>query len=870
MSWLTRLRRYLRDAVRGRRMAREIDEELRFHIETLVDELVARGANPDEARRIAARRFGRMDLVTDEARYARGVGLIDDLRQDVRYGLRRLRRQPGFAAAIVLTFGLGIGVNTVMFSMVDATLLKPLPFLHADRLFDIREVVRKGTAEETYYSGMSRRRFEEWRTQKGIFDAIEAYNNPRPVTARDGSTVFAATVSPGLLPLLGISPVLGRGFAPREAADRSVAVISEALWKTAFGFDRQVVGRRLALKDASPTVIGVLPRWARFPMGTRVDVWFPLAQSTAGVHVVARLRPGLTRTTAQPEIDRAAAAIQKARPDRQPWAADLDTIDPRRSEDGSQPVVLVAFGAVIFVLLTACANVANLLMTRASGRQREIGVRRALGASRLRIARQLLVESAILALAGGAVALLLAGWLVRLVPVVLPERLVWFSVHDMQVDWRVLAFGVATTGLVGLLAGALPAVRGTRLARPLLLSTSAPVAARGTSTRARDTLIAIQVAFALVLLAGSGLMLTSFARMVASDPGYDVRDLLAVNVELPENAYGGRPAQGAFFDRLLGQVWAMPGVAAATFGYAPPVALGGRFVPEGREQDPNLDVGPLTILHAGPAYFRVLGIRILRGRDFSADDRVGSTPVAIIDEDAARRCWPGQDPLGKRFRYSQYVPWITVIGVARNVKTYSVGEGQDGLEIYVPDSQAEELRYTTLLVRGRPGAAGLLPAVRARVKALEPAAAIGASSTVESMYERMFVNPRFTALVISLLALLALLTAAVGVYAMLWYAVMQRTAEIGIRVALGATSGRVARLVLADVFRPIAAGTGLGLLAAWWLTRFIAGQLYRVGAHDPATTGLAVLFLVFVAAVAAWGPVRRATRIDPMVALRCE
>jgi putative ABC transport system permease protein len=854
-------------------MAREVAEELQFHFDALVDELVARGGSPGEARRIAQRRFGRLDLVRDRAHYAKGIGLIDELRQDVRLGFRRLCHQPGFTLAVVLTFGLGIGINTALFSLVDALVLKPLPFNNADRLVDILSVSRKGTAEEARYRGLNTLQIEQWRSQRQIFDAVEQYGSVHPLELWDTEqTLFTADVSPGLFPLLGVGPALGRGFSPEEAGRRDMIIISNGLWKRAFGSDPHVLGRRLQLNAGSPAVIGVMPSGFRFPLDSRAtDVWFPLGGPFVG-RVVARLRPGLTQQSAQAYLDRAADAIQKAHPAQEPWGAEVVTIDPRTAAWFSpRSIALVAFGAVVFVLLTACANVANLLFARTTSRQREMAVRRALGAGRLRIARQLLAETGMLAAGGVVVTVALAGWLVRMMPAIMPARLVWLPVHEMKLDGRVLGFAIAATAVVGLLSGLLPALRGSR-EDPASLSTAVPTAARTRlHRRSRNVLIAVQAALALVLLTGAGLMTASFARMVLSDLGYDTRNLLSVDVRLPRAAHS-REDGATLMSRFLEHVRSIPGVLGAAQGSCPTKAVRGVFIVEGTEGRPRSGLTP-ALLQGGPDYFRVLGIPIVAGRAFSDHDRADTMPVAIIDERAARQAWPGQNPIGKRFRYSPFAPspWLTVVGIARPVKLTDVAEARESFQVYLPLSQTPGGR--ALLVRADDDTARdgrLLAAIRARLQTLEPSATIANAEFADEAYGEAFASPRFTTLVIALFAGLALLTAAVGVYAVLWYTVTQRTSELGVRMALGARAGDVWRLVVADALRPVLAGMCAGIVAALWLTKFIASQLYHVGPRDPVTIGLVLAFFILVAIAAASGPAWKAARIDPLAALRCE
>jgi len=697
------------------------------------------------------------------------------------------------------------------------------------------------------------------------------------LTLADGQTsVLVARVGPGLFPLLGMTLAIGRGFLPGEGDDHDVVVISDGLWKRAFGSDPRILDRRLQLKDVSAAVVGVMPPGPAFPFADPpVEAWFPLGAvpdpgDSPFVGVVARLRPGLTPASAQPLLDEAATRIQKARPNRTPWGAELDTIDPRWWRAANNSMVLVAFGAVAFVLLSACANVANLLLARTSNREREFAVRRALGAGRIRLARQLLAESSLLALAGCAFAMCAALWLVRVIGSVLPPGAVLLSVHQMQVDWRVLAFALGVSLIVALASGVLPAVRGAGQAAPTLLTTTGRTMTRTREhRRTRDAFIAVQVAFAVVLLIGSGLLVTSFVRMVGLEPGYDVRNLLAVSVTLPEKDYSDLPRRQAFYDQLLETVRGVPGIEAATTGYPPASEGAGHLVPEGQEQHPESG-GPAAILRAGPDYFRVLGIRLIEGREFSISDRAGGAPVCIIDEQAARRFWPAQTALGQRVRYSPLVPWITVVGVARNVKTSGAARAIDKFAVYLPQSQDTQLWATSLLVRSGRDARDVAAAVRARVRALEPRATMPFSGPVEELYARAWVVPRFGALIMSGFAALALLTAAAGLYAMLRYAVTQRTAEIGVRMALGARPAALIRLVFADAIRPVTVGVVGGLGIAAWLVRFVEASLYHVSPYDPLTLLVVATVFAAVAAAAVYGPVRRAIRIDPIVALRAE
>ena len=863
--------------VRRKHADAQLDEELSEYLSASIDAKVASGLSHAEARRQALAEFGSTAAVKEWVRDAGWESRIESVWQDIRYALRILRRSPGFAAVAILTFAVGIGANTAVFSIVDAALLKPLPFLHADRLVDILEVRMPGTAEETIQSGMHRARAEEWRTQTQIFDAVEMHRTPRPTALGDtGASIGVAQVSAGALPLLGLFPVMGRHFSAEESAsgDQRVLLISDGLWTRAFGAAPDIVGREIVLAQRTVVIIGVMPPHSGFPMGRPVDAWLPLTNvadpkdpTSRIVGIVARLREGLTPATAQPELARAAKAIQRDLPAREAWTAKVDTIDPRQWHRGALPIVLVAFGAVAIVLLTACTNIANLLLARASARQREMAIRGAIGASRARLARQLLIESLVLALLGGAGAVALASWLIPAMPAVLPPSFVGFAVHDAQVDWRVLAAAVGVSCLAGVLSGVLPALRGSRNAVAGALTSGRGVTAAPAQRRTRSLLVAAQVAFACLLLVCAGLMTSSFIRMVTSDPGYRLDGLQQVSLRLTDPKYRSPAQRDQFFHDLLGSLRATASVSSVTFGTPPPDDGSGSLTAEDHPGRQENRAGA-ALLAAGPDYFSALGIQMVSGRPLSAADLGGTAAVAVIDEETARRFWPDESALGKRVRYSPYVPWMTVVGVARDVKTSRAGSARQSFELYLPAKQAP--LGTTIMFRAVGDGRAALAAVRARVVALEPDARIASAGAVRDLYGPSLTNPRFTAVTISTFAILALVTAAVGLYAMLAYTVSRRTSEIGVRMALGASRSGVRRLIVTEALWPVAIGVIIGVAAAQALSRVISAQLYQTTPYDPLTLAAVVAIFVAVAMIATYLPARRATRVDPVVALRAE
>jgi predicted permease len=796
--------------------------------------------------------------------------------QDIRYAFRQVRRNPGFAIVAIVTLALGIGANTAIFSVVDAALLKPLPFDEPRQLFEIAVVERRGTAEQTFYMGaLTWDQIFALRAQSQLFAGIESYRRAQPMARTDGAageTPLVARISAGMLSLLGIKPVRGRSFTREETTTAApVALVSEGYWRRVLGADEQVIGRTLELQSHVYTIIGVAPLRSGPFYGT--DVWLGLPERvdpriplSTGANVIARLRSGLTVASAETEFDRAVAHIQTLLAAPGPWEADLMSLDRDRFEMAA--VLLVLLGAVGFVLLIACANVANLLLSRAIDRRREVAIRFAVGASRLRILRQFVIEGLAIAALGGVAALLAAAWLVAAIPHVVPQRLFLFGRQVPELDPRVLTFTLLVSLLCGVLSSLAPAVRSAL--RPSVSSGVKGAAAQTPSQRRlRNAFMAIQVGFTVVLLGGAGLMVNSFVRRVTLDTGFEPRNFAYVDIGLPTDRYTTKPSQDQFYSELLDAVKRVPAVTAVAIGTPPPSGTAGRFVLEGRERDTG-ESPALTIHSVDAGYFGVSGIRIVDGRDFGAQDHASAPRAAMVDEAAAHRFWPNQSAVGRRFRFSPLMPWLTVVGVVASIKTEDFDFPRGNIQIYLPMAQERSAPSRSLLIRTNDDPSQAITAVGTTVRRLEPRATIRRTGMVADLYEPALESPRFFSTLMSLFALLGLLTATAGLFGVLSYAVSQRTHEIGVRLALGAERGDVRRMVYADSLRPVAIGLCCGVLGAMWLTRFLSTQLYQVQPHDPLTYFAVTGFMIVVTAVAAELPARRAMRIDPIEALRHE
>jgi predicted permease len=871
---LARLLAHMKGLLRRNQVEAEVDEELRFHLEMEVQANIDRGMRPDEARRVALRDLGGVTQTKEAVRDLRTIWL-DSTWRDLRYALRRLRREPGFAATAILTLALGISATTAIFSVVDTALFRPLPYKDADRLvdFDLTALTRSGKQVQI---AVTARHAEDLRAIKQVFEGVEAFSDSHPMALATGSdqSPWVGAFTPALPGFLGVTPQLGRGFAPDDVMARDRIIISDAYWRRAFNRDRSVIGKTIAFSDRTCIVVGVMPPTFRYFVGARADAWLPLAERD-GDRIAARIRPGITLAQAQREL-----SAVLARPDAR-WKplhveilpADWDRAGASHGTAGPTRTMLFSLlGAVGFVLAIACANVANLLLSRTLTRRREIAVRVSLGATRFHLIRQFLIEGLMLAGLGGVAATVLAWWAIRAVPAIMPAELTYSVLGTSlpQLDVRVLAFGFLAAILTGVSCGAMPALRASCSvpAEGLLAGGHAVAGSSRGQRRLRDAFQALQVAMTMVLLAGAGLLLASLIRIVTVPAGYDPENLGYAYLTFPQKATVRPEQRRAFFDELIARIAAVPGVRGATVGQ-PPVGgnTGRQFLPEERDGR-GTSTAPLEEFYVRPDYFRVAGIPLREGRMFGPEDGAHAQPVAIISENAARRFWPGQRAIGQRFRWWPSEPPATIVGVVPHVKTFQVA--RDGVEAYYPAAQMGEPPYLLFRVSGDP--ARVIATIRAQVRAIDASVTVSRIGMVNNLFAEFdpIGSARFYASLLGLFAGLGLVTAAVGLYGLLSYSVSRRTREIGLRIALGAGIWGVRRLIIVEGLVPVAVGIGVGLVAAGWLPRLVASQLFRVEPHDPPTLGAVVLLFVIVCAVAVVAPARRATRIDPAEALRTE
>ena len=806
---------------------------------------------------------------------------MDTLLLDLRYALRSLGRSRGFAAAAVVCLALGIGVNTAVFSIVNTLLIRPPPFADGDQVVRLySQAPRQGWEQDAFSTGELAEIRERSRTLAGVAGAGQQGFN----LAGGGEPVRlqGSPVTHDLFPLLGVRPALGRGFLPEEdrPGAEPVVILGHEVWRSQFGGRADVVGSKAVVNGIPTTVVGVMPRGFRFPV--KADLWVPARPDPADaldarwswMVAVARLRPGATAEQAGADLARIARELGAEHPATHAgWRFGARTYGSAyvRGERGTMLGLML--GAVGFVLLIACANVANMLLARGAARRREIAVRAALGAARRRIVRQLLTESVLIALAGGAAGVLVGTWWLHwLVSTLGVEVPYWMT---FELDGRVLAYTAALSVATGLLFGVLPALR---TSRPDLTNSLADGAAGATAglrrNRLRGTLVACEIALALVLLAGSALSIRSFLAAARTDPGVDAGRILTARTSVTGERYDAVAARAAFFRGLAGRVRAIPGVRGAALTTALPAGDVGAGTTVAAEGAADADGVGARWIAVTPGYWEAMGRPLLAGRNFTEREAADSAAeVAIVSAELAQRLWPGRDPLGRRIRVEVEgaTPWLTVVGVAPTLAYAQPGDDgeRERRQVHLPYARAG-WRLMTLAVRSAGDPAALAAPVRREVRALDPSLPLFTVHTLSDYRASTLWLERAAGQAFASLALLALLLAALGVYGVMAYAVGQRTREIGIRMALGARAPDVVGMVVREGAMLAAAGIGVGLLGALGVSRLMRSTLYGVGPGDPVAFLAVPLLLAAVAVAASWIPARRAARVDPMTALRTD
>jgi putative ABC transport system permease protein len=815
---------------------------------------------------------------------------MNGLIQDLRYAFRQLRKSPGFSAIAVITLALGIGVNTSMFSVVNAVLLRPLGFKDSGRLVRVWHVPPAKSFPGMTTFAVSAANFVDWENQNKSFDGIAIISfHGFTITGGDKpEQVDASAVSSGFFSTLGVPPMLGRVLSPEEdQPGRShVVVLSHRLWQEHFGANREIVGHNISLDGQSYLVAGVMPASFRFP--DFAQMWTPMAwtdqeRAVRGEHhymVIARLKPGVALKQAQAEMNTISGRLEQLYPeDDKGWGAVVVPLHDDLVSD-VRPALLVLLGAVAFVLLIACVNVANLSLAKTFSRQKEIAIRTALGATATRVLRQILTESVLLALAGGAVGLVFAHFGVRLVVAFLGEKLP--RSIEVGLDAQVLAFTAVISIATGIIAGVLPAFRLTRGdTNQALKQGLGRTDADSSGHRTRSVLVVSEVALSLVLLVGAGLMIRSFQRLLAVDPGFDSRHVLTMTAMVSRAKFSLPAQQVSFFERVLQGVRALPGVESAGVIDDVPLDNGGSHQPiaiEGRPVVPMSEQPEVDVRLVSAGYMSALHIPILRGRDVSDADLAGRPAVILISESMARQFWPGEDPLGKRLTLTFFPGTVReVVGVVGDVKLDSLDQTRPSATLYFPLDQVSVPANggwnsfpMTLVVRSAGDSTVLISAVSNAVHLVDREIPLRDILPMDDLVTNSVSRQRFNMLLLGAFAGLALLLAAVGIYSVLSYSVKRRVREIGIRLALGARLGDVLRMVVFEGMKPTLLGVAIGTAGALALGRALSSLIYGIKTTDPVTFLAVALLLAAIALCASIIPAYRATKVDPMVALRYE
>ncbi len=876
----------------------ELADELRFHFEQQVEKYVKAGLTREEATRQACLVFGGLDQVKEDCRDARGVRFLETLAQDVRYGLRILRKHPGFTVVAMLTLALGIGASTAVFSVVNTILLKPLPYSNPDRIVMLWW---RAPISSTQYADIQwpwgPKDFAEFSPKTKTIRSLGAFKSDffNLVGSGEPERLDGLRASAGFFSALGEDPALGRTFTPEEdqPGHEYEVILSDQLWRDRFGSEAGILGHAITLNGQSYTVVGVMPRGFTFPHAeemptilsfpAQIQLWVPLAipagapRGPQELAVVGRLNPGVTMSQAEAELRVYGSRVEKEFPPAKGWLNPNVVSLTRQVVGDTRRPLLLLLGAVGVVLLIASSNVASLILTRSLGRRQEFALRAALGAGRGRLIRQLVTESLLMAAVGGLTGILVAEAGLYLVKIFGPSNIP--RLREVGLDPRVFTFTIGITLVTGLLFGLMPA---TGTPRENLVESLKEGGRRSggsaTHPKIRNALLVAQVALALVLVISAGLLVRTFYYMLAADAGFNSTHVLTFQLSLPSSKYADTEHMAQLYEKALRALRSLPGVQSA--GLVSEVPMGGSTdsteirIPDHPSTD-DKEHPYANYSFASPGYFSAIGTPLLRGRDFAEMDVTGSMPVTIINSAMALKYWPGRDPIGRQLGVkTQRFPTRTIIGIVPDIKHNSLRDDPDP-EMYVPYTQNEikwwpSMQTMQVALRTKADPASLAGSVREALRSVDPDLPVAKVTTLTALVDNSMAQPRFSLLLLGSFGGLALMLAVIGMYGVISYSVQQRTQEIGIRMAMGATRRDVLRMVLGMGARLAALGIVIGLGFAWMATRAMANFLYGIQPTDAPTFAFVPALLMTVALFACYLPARRATRVDPLVALRHE